>query len=295
MRVLITGAHGQVGHELVRLAPNAFDVVGLGSGDLDITDALAVAREVERMQPQLIINAAAYTAVDRAESEPDLAYAVNRDGPLNLGKVAERLGIPVLHISTDYVFAGDAQAPYRETDPTGPTGVYGASKLAGEQALAASCTRHVIMRTSWVFGAHGHNFVKTMLRLARERDHLSVVADQQGCPTSAASIARALWSLAQQYRQEGSLRWGVYHYSGTPACSWHEFAEEIFRQAHSIGLIPGLPAVDAISSQQYPTPAKRPAWSVLDCSLLTQIYGIDPADWRDELKAVLTELKQGSR
>lgn len=295
MRVLITGAQGQVGHELLRLAPNAFDVAGLGSGDLDITDAHAVAREVERLQPQLIINAAAYTAVDRAESEPDLAYAVNRDGPLHLGKVAERQGIPVLHISTDYVFAGDAQAPYRETDPTGPTGVYGASKLAGEQALAASCTRHVIMRTSWVFGAHGHNFVKTMLRLARERDHLSVVADQQGCPTSAASIARALWSLAQQYRQEGSLRWGVYHYSGTPACSWHEFAEEIFRQAHSIGLIPGLPAVDAISSQQYPTPAKRPAWSVLDCSLLTQIYGIDPADWRDELKAVLTELKQGSR
>lgn len=295
MRVLITGAHGQVGHELVRLAPNAFDVVGLGSGDLDITDAHAVAREVERMQPQLIINAAAYTAVDRAESEPDLAYAVNRDGPLNLGKVAERLGIPVLHISTDYVFAGDTQAPYRETDPTGPTGVYGASKLAGEQALAASCTRHVIMRTSWVFGAHGHNFVKTMLRLARERDQLSVVADQQGCPTSAVSIARALWSLAQQYRQDGNLRWGVYHYSGTPACTWHQFAEEIFRQAHSTRLIPGLPAVDAISSQQYPTPAKRPAWSVLDCSLLTQIYGIDPADWRDELKAVLTELKQGSR
>src|SRR5690606_39517417 len=148
MRVLITGAHGQVGHELVRLAPNAFDVVGLGSGDLDITDALAVAREVERMQPQLIINAAAYTAVDRAESEPDLAYAVNRDGPLNLGKVAERLGIPVLHLSTEYVFAGDAQAPYRETAPTGPAGVYGASTLAGEQALAASGTRHVSLRTS---------------------------------------------------------------------------------------------------------------------------------------------------
>src|SRR5690606_4440758 len=168
MRVLITGARGQVGYELLRLAPDGFDVVGLGSGDLDISDASAVLREIEHVQPRLIINAAAYTAVDKAESEPGRAYAVNRDGPANLGRVAERLGIPVLHISTDYVFAGDATQPYRESDPVGPAGVYGASKLAGEQALAGACSRHLILRTSWVFGVHGNNFVKTMLRLGRE-------------------------------------------------------------------------------------------------------------------------------
>lgn len=292
MRVLITGARGQVGHELLRLAPNAFfDVVGLGSEDLNITDAHAVAREVERLQPQLIINAAAYTAVDRAESEPERAFAVNRDGPLNLGCAAERLGIPVLHISTDYVFAGDARTPYREDDPTAPTGRYGASKLAGEQALAASCSRYIVMRTSWVFGAHGHNFVKTMLRLSKERDSLSVVADQQGCPTSAASIARALWLLVHRYQREGSLAWGVYHYRGAPACSWHGFAEEIFRQAHLLGLITHKPIVYAITTEQYPTPARRPAWSVLDCSLLKQLYGIESVDWRDELKSVLAELQ----
>lgn len=290
MRVLITGARGQLGHELLRLAPDGFDVVGLGSGELDISDASAVRREIAHLRPQLIINAAAYTAVDKAEAEPERAYTVNRDGPANLGRAAEQLGIPVLHISTDYVFAGDASTPYRESDPTGPTGVYGASKLAGEQALADACSRHLILRTSWVFGAHGNNFVKTMLRLGRERNELSVVADQQGCPTSAASIARALWTLAQRYRQEGGLRWGLYHYSGTPACSWHAFAVEIFRQAQQAGLLARQPVVHAITTEQYPTPARRPAWSVLDCSLLRQVFGIEPADWHDELKAVLADL-----
>jgi dTDP-4-dehydrorhamnose reductase len=290
MRVLITGARGQVGHELLRLAPQGFDVVGLGSGELDISDSSTVQREIAHSRPQLIINAAAYTAVDKAESEPERAYAVNRDGPANLGRAAEQLGIPVLHISTDYVFAGDATTPYRESDPTGPTGVYGASKLAGEQALAAACSRHLILRTSWVFGAHGNNFVKTMLRLGREREELSVVADQQGCPTSAASIARALWALAEQYRREGKLRWGLYHYSGTPACSWHAFAVEIFRQAQQAGLLARQPVVHAIGTAQYPTPARRPAWSVLDGSLLRQAQGIEPADWRVELEAVLAEL-----
>src|SRR5690606_10033178 len=290
MRVLITGARGQVGHELLRLAPEGVDAVGLGSVGLDIADSSAVVREIERLRPQLIINAAAYTAVDKAESEPERAYAVNRDGPENLGRAAEQLGIPMLHISTDYVFAGDATQPYREVDPVGPTGVYGASKLAGEQALADACSRHLILRTSWVFGAHGNNFVKTMLRLGREREELSVVADQQGCPTSAPSIARALWALARRYRQEGTLSWGTYHYSGTPACAWHAFAQEIFQQAQQAGLLARQPVVHAISTTQYPTPAKRPAWSVLDCSLLQNTYGIAPADWRVELRAVLAEL-----
>ena len=290
MRVLIAGAHGQVGHELLRFAPDGCEVVALGSAELDITNAQQVAKVVERLRPQLIINAAAYTAVDKAESEPERAWAVNRDGIAHLAQTAERLGIPIFHISTDYVFAGDASEPYRETDPTGPTGVYGASKLGGELELVANCSEHIILRTSWVFGAHGNNFVKTMLRLGREREELGVVADQRGCPTSAASIARALWALAVQYREHGSLQWGLYHFSGTPACTWHEFALEIFRQAHALSLLERVPLVRAICTADYPTPATRPAWSVLDCAKLRETLGIAQADWREELVQVLREL-----
>ena len=290
MRVLITGAHGQVGHELMRLVPAGFEATGMSSAELDIADAAQVSAVVDRLQPQLIINAAAYTAVDKAESEPQLAYAVNRDGVAHLASAAEARAIGLLHLSTDYVFSGDATTPYSEQDAPAPTGVYGASKLAGESALVAGCSRYMILRTSWVFGAHGNNFVKTMLRLGRERDELSVVADQQGCPTSAASIARALWTLAQQYRDSGALQWGLYHYSGMPACSWHGFAQEIFAQAHELGILPRVPVVHGISTAQYPTPAKRPAWSVMDCSRLQQEQQITPADWRTELRAVLLEL-----
>ncbi len=290
MRVLIAGARGQVGHELLRLAPECFQVHGLGSTALDIANATQVATVVEDFQPQLIINAAAYTAVDKAESDAERAWAVNRDGVAHLAIAAERLGIPVFHISTDYVFAGDAHKPYRETDPVGPTGVYGASKLGGEVMLAANCSRHIILRTSWVFGAHGNNFVKTMLRLGREREELGVVADQHGCPTSAASIARALWALAAQYREHGALQWGVYHYGGTPACTWHEFALEIFRQAHELGLLERVLVVRAIATADYPTPATRPAWSVLNCSKLHEVHDIAQADWHEELGLVLREL-----
>lgn len=290
MRVLITGAQGQLGHELMRLAPPGFDTVGMGSAELDISDAERVAVVVAELQPDLIINAAAYTAVDKAESEMERAWAVNRNGVAHLAVAAERLSIPLLHISTDYVFAGDAREPYRECDPTGPTGVYGASKLGGELELAAKCSRYMILRTSWVFAAQGNNFVKTMLRLGRERDQLGVVADQQGCPTSAASIARALWTLAMQYRDKGSLHWGTYHFSGAPACTWHEFALEIFRQGYQHGLITKIPQVRGIDSAEYPTPAKRPAWSVMDCSKLRETQGITQSDWRQELVDVLAEL-----
>ncbi|CAD5109719.1 dTDP-4-dehydrorhamnose reductase [Zestomonas carbonaria] len=290
MRVLVTGARGQVGHELLRRAPDGFMVSGLGSTDLDVGDAVQVEAIIERLRPQLIINAAAYTAVDKAESEPEQAYRVNRDGVAHLARTAAAADIPVLHISTDYVFSGDAEQPYRETDSTSPSGVYGASKLAGEQALAELNPRHLILRTSWVFGAHGHNFVKTMLRLGRERDSLGVVADQRGGPTPAASIADALWQLAALYRDHGNLQWGVYHFSGVPSCTWHDFAMEIFRQAVDLGLLERLPQVDAIATSDYPTPARRPAWSVLDCSRLVAVHGIAQPDWHDELRSVLQEL-----
>ncbi|MFD3302400.1 dTDP-4-dehydrorhamnose reductase [Aquipseudomonas alcaligenes] len=290
MRVLVCGARGQVGYELIRLAPEWVEPVGLGSAELDITDPQAVSAAVRDVRPELIINASAYTAVDRAESDVAGAYAVNRDGVGYLAAEAQRLGIPLFHISTDYVFSGDASEPYREDQPTRPTGVYGASKLAGEQVLAATCSRYLILRTSWVFGSHGANFVKTMLRLGREREELAVVADQQGCPTSARSIAQALWHSAALWRRDAVLEWGVYHFAGQPAVSWHEFAVEIFRQARESGLLARIPRVRPITSQEYPTPARRPLWSVLDCSKGRARLGLEPASWQEELRLVLAEL-----
>lgn len=290
MRVLITGAHGQVGQELIRLAPADFTIMGFGSSELDISNPEQVVSRIREFKPQLIINAAAYTAVDKAETDSERAYAVNAKGAENLAASAATLGIPLLHISTDYVFGGDACAPYKETDPTGPTGVYGASKLAGELAVAKQCAQHVIMRTSWVFGAQGNNFVKTMLRLAQSRDVLGVVADQHGCPTSAASIAKALWSLASHYRNNGSLNWGTYHFSNMPATTWHNFAEEIFSQAVALKILAKAPQVNPINTQDYPTPARRPAWSVMDCSLIEEKLNITQSDWRDELREMLKEV-----
>ncbi|MDT4860657.1 dTDP-4-dehydrorhamnose reductase [compost metagenome] len=184
--------------------------------------------------------------------------------------------------------------PYRENNATGPTGVYGASKLAGEQALVDLCPQHLVVRTSWVFGVHGNNFVKTMLRLGRERSELGVVADQRGCPTSAASIANALWRVALQIRDQGAAAWGIYHFSGAPACTWHEFASEIFQQAHTLGMIERLPLVNAIATHAYPTPAKRPAWSVMDCRKFGQTFGATVADWRNDLMDVLQELNSSA-
>ncbi|HHJ4328211.1 TPA: dTDP-4-dehydrorhamnose reductase [Klebsiella pneumoniae] len=287
--VLVTGANGQVGHELMQHAPDALKVIGLDSSELDITDALAVEQCIARLKPAVIINAAAYTAVDKAESEPERAYAVNRDGVAHLANSAQQHGACLLHLSTDYVFSGESERPYREDDPTGPINTYGASKLAGEQELQARCARHIIVRTSWVFGRHGNNFVKTMLRLAKERDEINVVADQIGCPTSASSIAELLWSLTQRYLNEGQLPWGVYHFSNQPACSWYEFALEIFRQAQQAGTLERIPKINPIPSSAYPTPAKRPRSSALGSK---SIYGkttIKETQWNHELTKILSK------
>ncbi|MGO4001958.1 dTDP-4-dehydrorhamnose reductase [Pseudomonas fluorescens] len=290
MRVLVTGAHGQVGYELLRRAPAGFTVLGYGSQELDVCDAAQVQAVFDAVKPELVINAAAYTAVDKAESEVERAYAVNADGVGLLAATAEKHGIPLLHISTDYVFSGEHDRPYTPDDVTQPTGVYGSSKLAGEHQLALNCSRHIVLRTSWVFGAHGNNFVKTMLRLGAERDSLSVVDDQRGGPTSAGSIADTLWSLAAIFQREGKLEWGVYHFSGQPACTWYDFARAIFNQAVSLGLLEKIPDVQAISTARYPTPAKRPTWSVLDCTKLTQTHGLPHRHWEDELVRVLHQL-----
>lgn len=290
MQVIVTGANGQVGRELLQRVPPGFSVVGYGSGELDISDRTQVAQVLARVKPQLLINAAAYTAVDKAESDVERAYAVNCDGVAHLALAAEAQGIAVLHISTDYVFDGNSNLAYKTGDVTAPSGVYGLSKLAGEQQLKQYCSRHVILRTSWVFGSHGSNFVKTMLRLGRERNELAVVADQRGCPTSAGSIAETLWALAEIFRCEGTLKWGVYHYSGAPACTWYDFADEIFSQARSLGLLEKKPILKAITTAEFPTQAKRPGWSVLDCQALEQDFGMIPRSWKGELQQVLQQL-----
>lgn len=291
MRILVCGAGGQVGHELVdRANKYGLEALSMTREQLDITDADQVAAVVALLKPGMIINAAAYTHVDNAETHSEQAFAVNREGAARLAEAARYACIPLLHISTDYVFSGEGREPYREEDEVEPTGVYGASKLAGEEAIRAVLDEHLILRTSWVYGAHGHNFVKTMLRLGRQRDSLSVVADQFGCPTQAGSIADVLLQLAQRYAREGSLAWGLYHYSGRSPCTWFDFAVEIFRQAAAKGMLPKQPQVSSITTAQYPTPARRPAWSVLDCTRFETTFGIATHDWHEDLSVVLDAL-----
>ena len=291
MRILITGARGQIGQELLYSAPNGWQVHGLSSSELDITDAQQVLSVVQLLQPQLIINTAAYTAVDQAESDRQRADAVNHLGAENIAKAAHSLGCPLLHLSTDYVFSGEHKQPYTEHDTAAPCSVYAVSKWLGEQAVREYCPQHIILRTSWVFGMHGNNFVKTILRLGQERDALSIVSDQVGGPTSARSIAQVLWQIAQQYQSKHSYTWGTYHFSGAPTCSWYAFAGEIFKQATELKLIKRSPVLTPISSSDYPTAAQRPAYSVLDNTKINQQLNMTQSDWTSELKLMLYTLK----
>ena len=233
-----------------------------------------------------MVNAAAHTAVDRAESERDLAFRINAEAPATLAAACARHDAVLVHYSTDYVFAGDGTQPYREDDPTAPPGIYGASKLAGEQAIRASGCRHLVFRTAWVYAAHGHNFLRTMLRVGAERDELRVVADQVGTPTSAAMIAD---TTARVLRQ-GTGRSGLWHLTAAGQTSWHGFAEAIFAGAVARGLLPRAPKVAPITTADYPTPAARPAYSVLDTSALQREFGMDLPDWQTGLARVLDEL-----
>jgi dTDP-4-dehydrorhamnose reductase len=288
--VLVIGCRGQVGHELMAAQlPAGISRIGLGHGDLDVTDRHAVRRLIDRCRPALIVNAAGYTAVDRAESEAQAAFAVNADGPAHLAEAAAAVGSALLHLSTDYVFDGAKAGAYTEDDPLGPLGVYGASKAAGEEALRARLERYVILRTSWIFGTHGTNFVKTMLRLGRERDQLGVVADQRGCPTGAADIADAIFQIALQLliERRGDV-WGTYHFAGRGSTTWYEFAEAIFERAKPFW--GRRPAVVPITTAEYPTPARRPAVSVLDCTRFERTFGIPRRRWTEQLDMVLHSL-----
>lgn len=288
--LLIFGANGQVGWELTRrAAARGIAAVALARSDVDITDRSAVAAAIARVRPQLLVNAAAYTAVDRAESEPEQAFAINRDGAARVAAATAAAGLPLVHLSTDYVYDGSKQRPWREDDPVAPLGVYGASKAAGDAGVREACRRHVILRTSWVYGRHGHNFVKTMLRLASERSELRVVADQHGCPTAADAIADAILDIGDALAAEGGDgRWGTYHFCGGGQTTWHGLAQAIVED--SCQATGHRPEVRAIATADYPTPARRPVYSVLDCGLILARFGIEAPPWRTSLRRVLGDL-----
>jgi dTDP-4-dehydrorhamnose reductase len=268
-----------VGHCLTERLKSKAEILALDYEGLDITDQQAVSKTVADFKPDYIINAAAHTAVDRAEQEIELSNAINRDGPQYLAQAAQKINAVMLHISTDYVFDGIGDKPYVETDNTGPQGVYGQTKLAGELAVAQSCEKHLILRTAWVFGEHGNNFVKTMLRLAQTRDELNIVGDQFGGPTYAGDIADALIAMVDYIERGQPPAWGVYHFAGMPYASWYEFAANIFQLAETKGVLAKQPKIASIPTAAYPTPAKRPANSRLDCSKIENQFGIKPSDW----------------
>ena len=286
--LLVTGAGGQVGTELLRRSEAAgFSVKGLTRADLDISDPDAVSAAVREAAPRFLVNAAAYTAVDKAESEPDAAFAVNRDASGHLAAAAAAAGIPLIHISTDYVYDGTKAGAWVESDPVSPLGVYGASKEAGERAVCDALDAHVILRTSWVYAAHGGNFVKTMLRVGAERDALRVVDDQHGAPTFAGDIADAILTIAQRI-DGGTQAWGTYHYTAEGQTTWHGLAEAIFARAERVWS--RRPTVEAIPTSEYPTPAKRPVNSVLDCSAVAAAFGVPRRPWQAGLEEVLGDL-----
>lgn len=296
MKILLLGANGQVGHELGRsLAPLGEIIATTRSGrledgtpcetaDLDQPDSLEGL--VERIAPDWVVNAAAYTAVDRAESDSDAALRANAQSPGVLAIACARRGAKLVHYSTDYVFPGDGSRPYREVDATSPLGVYGASKLAGEEAIRAAGDAHLIFRTAWVYASHGHNFLRTMLRLGAERDELRVVADQVGTPTPAALIA----DVTARVMASSPQATGVFHLTAQGQCSWQEFATAIFAGAQQRGLLAREPRVVPITTADYPTPARRPAYSCLDTSRLRNDLAIDLPTWQQGLDRVLDEI-----
>jgi len=302
-RILLTGASGQVGGELLGLLPSLGEVAAPGRGEMDLADEAGNFRALREMirtvRPRWIVNSAAYTAVDKAEAEPELAYAINRDAVRVIGEEAQKIGAAVVHFSTDYVFDGQGSTPYVETDATGPLNEYGKSKLAGELALTESGAAHVIFRTSWVYGARGNNFLRTILRLARERELLRVVGDQHGAPTWSGDLAAMTVAVMRHCETESDgeplsatvERWGgLYHAAGAGETTWHGFASEAVRQMRERKPGLRLAEIESISTAEYPTPARRPGNSRLNCDQLTSRFGWRMLEWQESLRRVLAVL-----
>ncbi len=284
MKVLVTGAGGQLGRALQASAPADVALIAVDRAWLNVGDRDAVLKAISAHAPDVIVNAAAYTAVDRAESEPELAHRINAEGPGHLAEAAKAAGARLVHVSTDFVFDGQSARAYLPGDAVNPLGVYGASKRAGEVAVLDALPHALIVRTAWVYAADGHNFVKTMLRLMKERDKVSVVADQIGTPTHAASLARAIWSLIEAQAR------GIHHFTDAGVASWYDFAVAIAEEAEVLGLA-GTAEVVPIATADYPTPARRPAFGILDKTATWALTGT-PRHWRAELRLMLAELKR---
>jgi dTDP-4-dehydrorhamnose reductase len=285
--IMVTGGAGQLATAMEH--EGGAIVRRVGRPNFDFDRQTSIAETVQAIRPAFVVNAAAWTAVDAAEADPEAAGRANRDGPAALAALCADAGITLIHISTDYVFDGNKGAPYTEADPTSPTGVYGATKLEGEQAVLAACPRAVVLRTSWVYSAHGKNFVRTMLGAAQKTDRLRVVADQRGCPTSARDLAVAILAIVARLRDGWQDRYaGVFHAAGTGSTTWHGFAEALFQDAAQYGR--PVPTVDAIATADWPTPARRPPDSRLDCAKLAQVFDIHLPEWRSGLSRTVAEL-----
>jgi dTDP-4-dehydrorhamnose reductase len=284
-RMLITGAEGQLGWELVRhCARKDMSHVGLSRQQLDLTRPEQIWSALREIRPRVVINAAAYTAVDRAESEPELAHAVNASGPRELARACQEVGALLIHVSTDYVFSGRSENPYREADATEPQGVYGQSKWSGEEQIRQALERHLIVRTAWVYGVHGNNFVKTMLRLGAERPQLRVVDDQWGNPTFASDLAEALLQVLQRGGDfSAPEQWGTFHCVNAGVTTWFRFAQRILAELLSTGHLELQP----IPSHEYPTPVKRPLYSALNCDRMEQTFGVKMRPWEQALEEML--------
>ncbi|MDZ8027621.1 MAG: dTDP-4-dehydrorhamnose reductase [Nostoc sp. DedQUE11] len=281
--ILLIGSNGQVGQELQQILSSYGDVISVARPTVDLTEPDTLRSLIRTKQPQIIINAAAYTAVDKAESESEQAWAINTTAPLILAEETQKLGAFLIHISTDYVFDGNGCRPYQETDATNPLSVYGKTKLAGEQAIQENCTHHLILRTAWVYGNFGKsNFVKTMLRLGAERSELRIVADQIGSPTWAKDIAAVIGETIPHLSLDIA---GTYHYTNSGVASWYDFAIAIFEEAQQLGFPLKVENIVPITTPEYPTPARRPAYSVLACGKISALLGKYPPHWRQRLRA----------
>lgn len=290
IKVLITAKNGQLGWELSRTLPVNVDAVFLDSKELNITDINAVAKQINCIKPDLVINAAAYTAVDKAETERETAYSVNQNGARNLALACKEIDAKLIHISTDFVFDGSKNTPYQPQDETNPPGVYGESKLAGEQAVIEILGEQAtIIRTAWVYSPHGTNFVKTMLRLMTEKDQINVVADQMGTPTNAKNLAKAIWLLADKMSNTKTER--VYHWTDLGIASWYDFAVAIQEVAYEQGMLSKKIMINPIETSQYPTAAKRPAYSVLNTNLLRNDLAVSGTCWRKSLSDIMHDFK----